>query len=279
MNDFTGQLCIDGKERLLVSEDNMLLRGCQLRNTEWVVGLVLACGTESKINFKGGKGADKAKSGTTMVMVNQNIIGVVLCLLLVCAISSSLGIAWQGAYDAGEPWYLDPEAAVGGKEALGVSAGKWFQAWGTYFLLLYQFIPVSLYVSMNMIWTISRYFMQKDLEMYDGAQDEPCRVRSMGLIDELGQVSHIFSDKTGTLTSNLMVFRRVMIGGSVYGCGDTAISRSLRVEGARNVRPPMHAAPLPPFATVRECAKPYVNFDEAVGSPILMDDICDPELA
>ena len=50
----------------------------------------------------------------------------------------------------------------------------------------------------------------------------------MSLLDELGQVSHIFSDKTGTLTSNHMEFRRLLIDGQCYGVGDTAISRSLR---------------------------------------------------
>jgi magnesium-transporting ATPase (P-type) len=41
------------------------------------------------------------------------------------------------------------------------------------------------------------FFMMEDLQMYDPATDERCRVRSMALADELGQVSHIFSDKTG----------------------------------------------------------------------------------
>ena len=114
---------------------------------------------------------------------------------------------------------------------------------------------------MNMIWTISRYFMQRDLEMYDGAQDEPCRVRSMGLIDELGQVSHIFSDKTGTLTSNHMEFRRVVIDGMTYGVGDTAISRSVRENAGggpvaplalSTAKPPGGASRRPCFSKTRQ---------------------------
>jgi hypothetical protein len=48
----------------------------------------------------------------------------------------------------------------------------------------------------------------------------PLQVRSMDLNDELGQVSHIFSDKTGTLTSNVMEFRKLCIGGELpFGAG------------------------------------------------------------
>ena len=51
----------------------------------------------------------------------------------------------------------------------------------------------------------------------------PFRVRSMDLNDELGQITHIFSDKTGTLTLNYMEFRKLLIGGVAYGLGTTMV--------------------------------------------------------
>eukprot|EP00966_Prymnesium_polylepis_P011528 265415-Prymnesium_polylepis.2 len=57
---------------------------------------------------------------------------------------------------------------------------------------------------MGLVRVLTRKFMLDDISMYDEEADEPALVRSMELIDELGQVSHIFSDKTGTLTSNHM---------------------------------------------------------------------------
>ena len=63
---------------------------------------------------------------------------------------------------------------------------------------------------MMMYQTICRYFLINDINAYDEEQDEPCQVRQVSLLDELGQVSHIFSDKTGTLTSNHMEFRRCL---------------------------------------------------------------------
>lgn len=41
----------------------------------------------------------------------------------------------------------------------------------------------------------------------------------MNLNEELGQVSHVFTDKTGTLTCNVMEFRKLTVGGHSYGLG------------------------------------------------------------
>lgn len=61
------------------------------------------------------------------------------------------------------------------------------------------------------------YFIKSDLAMYDESQDCPALVRSTNLCHELGQVSYIFSDKTGTLTQNIMDLKRVSIGNMVFG--------------------------------------------------------------
>mmetsp|Transcript_24519 Transcript_24519/g.55445 ORF Transcript_24519/g.55445 Transcript_24519/m.55445 type:complete len:106 (+) Transcript_24519:3-320(+) len=56
--------------------------------------------------------------------------------------------------------------------------------------------------------------------------DIPAVVRTMTLNEELGQVSHVFSDKTGTLTCNDMNFRKASINGVIYGQGITEIGRA-----------------------------------------------------
>ena len=72
--------------------------------------------------------------------------------------------------------------------------------------------------------------------MYDALDDEPMQVRSMELNDELGQVSHIFSDKTGTLTSNLMEFRKCIVDGRQYGKGTTDIGIAIMADEGRGER-------------------------------------------
>lgn len=42
-------------------------------------------------------------------------------------------------------------------------------------------------------------------------------VQSSSLNEELGQIQYIFSDKTGTLTQNVMEFKMVDVKGKMYG--------------------------------------------------------------
>lgn len=113
-----------------------------------------------------------------------------------------------------------------------------------FFLLCYQFIPVSLYVTLSLVYTMQALFMQNDLKMcllflsltirYDELNDEPMRVRTSTLNDDLGQVGYIFTDKTGTLTANLMQFRKCLVDGVSYGLGDSDIGRAVKGKESEN---------------------------------------------
>ena len=92
VNDFQGQLRLSGQEPLMLNESNMLLRGCQLRNTEWVLGLVIACGIDTKITFSGsGSGEQEQKRGKLMRLINEMIVGVVVWLVVVCIFGGGKG--------------------------------------------------------------------------------------------------------------------------------------------------------------------------------------------
>jgi phospholipid-translocating ATPase len=53
--------------------------------------------------------------------------------------------------------------------------------------------------------------------MYDEASGLAASPRAWNLCDDLGQVEYVFSDKTGTLTSNCMELKKVSINGIMYG--------------------------------------------------------------
>ena len=59
-------------------------------------------------------------------------------------------------------------------------------------------------------------FINSDLDMYYAPTDTPALCRTSSLVEELGQIEYVFSDKTGTLTQNHMEFRRCSVAGQEY---------------------------------------------------------------
>ena len=87
----------------------------------------------------------------------------------------------------------------------------------TYMLLNSSFIPISLLVTIEFIKIVQAFIMNNDYEMYSELRDQPCRVKTASINEELGQVRYVFTDKTGTLTRNVMEFKLCKIGKQIYG--------------------------------------------------------------
>ena len=80
-----------------------------------------------------------------------------------------------------------------------------------------NFVPISLIVTMEVVKFFQAQFIQWDTEIYDQTKDLPTKVQTSNLNEQLGQVDYVFSDKTGTLTCNLMEFKKMSIGNISYG--------------------------------------------------------------
>ncbi len=158
-----------------------------------------------------------SKWSTIEQEINSYIIFIVMALVLFC-VAAATGDLIFNKQNAAETWYLR-------EESYGAAAlfGYWIVAFFYFFLLMYSFVPISLYVSLTMVKALQAYFMNNDLNMYHADTDTPARVRSASLNEEIGQISHVFSDKTGTLTQNVMEFRKCSINGIKYGRGTTEI--------------------------------------------------------
>ncbi|KAH9102893.1 hypothetical protein LEN26_015425 [Aphanomyces euteiches] len=257
INKFAGNIdvWVAGQEwpKEPLSIKNVLLRGCTLRNTDWVYGIVLNTGSDTKIM----QSASSAPTKWSDVMITLNKCIGFLCigLIVLCSVAATVFVTWQNQI-AKEAWYLKGTSATATKtviETAGQAVSTWFTMCFYYFLLLYQVIPISLYVSLTTVKFLQAMFMAWDLQMYHAESDTPAIVRTMALNEELGQISYIFSDKTGTLTCNVMDFRKCSINGVSYGSGLTEIGRAALKRAGQPIPP--EPKPDPNVKTI-----PYVNF-------------------
>ncbi|VVA90796.1 unnamed protein product [Arabis nemorensis] len=215
---FTGNLIVQ-KQTLPLSPDQLLLRGCSLRNTEYIVGAVVFTGHETKVMMNAMNAPSKR---STLEKKLDKLIITIFCVLVTMCLIGAIGCS---IVTDREDYYLglhkkDWEY----RNALTIGFFTFF----TLVTLFSSIIPISLYVSIEMIKFIqSTQFINRDLNMYHAETNTPASARTSNLNEELGQVEYIFSDKTGTLTRNLMEFFKCSIGGISYGCGVTEIERGI----------------------------------------------------
>ncbi|KAF3431364.1 hypothetical protein FNV43_RR26095 [Rhamnella rubrinervis] len=218
---FTGNLVVQ-KQTLPLTPNQILLRGCSLRNTEYIVAVVIFTGHETKVMMNTMN--VPSKRSTLERKLDKLILTLFGTLFGMCLI----GAIGSGVFIDRKYFYLglheDVESQFDPNKPFVVAILTMF----TLITLYSTIIPISLYVSIEMIKFIQcAQFINKDLHMYHSETNTPALARTSNLNEELGQVEYIFSDKTGTLTRNLMEFFKCSIGGEVYGTGVTEIERGV----------------------------------------------------
>ncbi|WVQ80831.1 hypothetical protein IAT38_002938 [Cryptococcus sp. DSM 104549] len=193
--------------KIPVGPNQLLLRGAQLRNTEWVYGVTVNAGHETKLM----RNATEAPVKRTAVerQVNRQILYLFI-LLIIMSLVSTIGASIRTWLFDKNSWYLRL-----GNESTN-KARQFIENILTFIILYNNLIPISLIMTMEVVKFQQASLINSDLDMYHAPTDTPALCRTSSLVEELGQIAYIFSDKTGTLTRNEMEFRECTVFGTMY---------------------------------------------------------------
>lgn len=133
------------------------------------------------------------------------------CILLVMCLVSGIvqGVTWAKGDESLDFFEF---GSIGGSPPVDGLVTFW-----TAVILFQNLVPISLYISIEIIKLAQAFFIFSDIHMYYDKIDYPCTPKSWNISDDLGQIEYIFSDKTGTLTQNVMEFKKATVNGLAYG--------------------------------------------------------------
>ncbi|RNE96924.1 putative phospholipid transporting ATPase-like protein [Trypanosoma rangeli] len=210
LHSWIGQLWMPDGEMVPLGIDQFLPRGCVIRNTEWVLCVVVYTGRDTKMLLN-------LRSKPKKMSVVARRINILNCFLLLLHQSflfflCGLAVLWRNSHLAAPPgtrsgystWYIQWSLSrYSPREMFG---WRYF----TNFILLSHLIPLSMYVTLEFNKAMQMVLITHDRRManYDEFLGELrySRPKTSELNCQLAQVRYIFTDKTGTLTENIMKY-------------------------------------------------------------------------
>ncbi|KAG9490837.1 hypothetical protein GDO78_006263 [Eleutherodactylus coqui] len=215
LSQFKGYMDLNNGQRTGFGTESLLLRGCTVRNTEEAIGVVVYAGHETKAMLNNS--GPRYKRSKLEKRMNINVFCCVGLLIVMCLIGAIGHGLWYRKFIV-HPLFDAPNPD--GSYTTPALAG--FYMFLTMIILLQVLIPISLYVSIELVKLGQIYFIHNDLDLYDEEIDASVQCRALNITEDLGQIQYIFSDKTGTLTENKMVFRRCTIVGNEFSHQENA---------------------------------------------------------
>ena len=199
------------KENIVIEQDisitnnEFILKGSVLKNTNWIIGVVAYTGKNNKIILNSKR--PRLKISKLERRLNSYLLFVFFLLIFLCVECS---ITHHLKYKRVYKFYR--AVILISKNTMHESIIIFF----TYFLLLNTLIPISLIVSIEIIKVIQGIFIQWDVNLYSKWRHCFCTVKGFSINEELGNVNFIFADKTGTLTKNQLRFKYCIIDNKYY---------------------------------------------------------------
>mmetsp|Transcript_8499 Transcript_8499/g.24371 ORF Transcript_8499/g.24371 Transcript_8499/m.24371 type:complete len:1512 (+) Transcript_8499:120-4655(+) len=199
-----------------ITMNEVLLRGCILKNSGYVYGLVIYTGDETRIQQNAAKTPFKVGAYDTFLNLQ---IGILMALQAAfCVFGSIMATTWR-QNEGSKRFYLGADHHIQGNYESPVLFGVVTLL--TYWIILSYMVPISLFVTMEIVKFWQGFmFINMDPCIVDPDTLESAKCRNSNLMEDLGKVEYVFSDKTGTLTTNEMRLRQVAVKGTVFGSLD-----------------------------------------------------------